>query len=410
MIEPFWGELLISPIPLELSLSYCSHKCGYCFANLNNPERTGDVKRVMRLLAEYKDRETIEAVLLQQGYPVCVSNRSDPFSYSNYRQMLPILQALTELEIPVQIQTKGGPGVYDALQFLPPSVWYISISTLDDDIRRKIEPGAPDIESRFQLIEAVAQTGGRVILGLNPCVPEWLPDPEPLLRRARDAGAEATWIEELHLNYKQEENMSLAEKAAIGADVIERARRKIRAKIDADAFFAAREAASGLGLEVYSNGQPTFSRIWDIYRQVYPKTFYTNQDFVNFCLANDLEDKIIPFEMWYSVVGQGLPEGKYRMSKYIGASAMSLWETHNVPSKLTYADLLGVIWAVQRAKQSPVRMPSYAYASMKAEDGWIQLVDNRDLPYLVFDKEGGFTDYFTEAIVEWQPAADIGKK
>jgi DNA repair photolyase len=61
LIEPYWGEFLISPIPLELSLNYCSHKCAYCFANLNDPKRTSDVKAIMRFLSDYLERETPQA-------------------------------------------------------------------------------------------------------------------------------------------------------------------------------------------------------------------------------------------------------------------------------------------------------------------------------------------------------------
>jgi hypothetical protein len=39
------------------------------------------------------------------------------------------------MQIPVAIQTRGGKGVDDVLDFLPPSVWYISIPCLNDDIR-----------------------------------------------------------------------------------------------------------------------------------------------------------------------------------------------------------------------------------------------------------------------------------
>lgn len=39
MLDVYYGEFLINPIPLELSLNYCSHKCAYCFANVNQPGR-----------------------------------------------------------------------------------------------------------------------------------------------------------------------------------------------------------------------------------------------------------------------------------------------------------------------------------------------------------------------------------
>ena len=39
MIVPYWGELFVSPAPLEMTLNHCSHACAYCFANLNDPQR-----------------------------------------------------------------------------------------------------------------------------------------------------------------------------------------------------------------------------------------------------------------------------------------------------------------------------------------------------------------------------------
>lgn len=408
MIEPYWGEFLISPIPLEMSLHFCSHKCAYCFANLNDPNRKADVRQIMRFLSDYTQRDTLEATLLKQGYPVCISNRTDPFAYANYRQTLPILETMVNLEIPVQIQTKGGAGVDDALKFLPPSVWYISISFLDDQLRKAIEPGAPTIESRFDLIEKIRAAGGRVVLGLNPVVPEWLPDSMPLLKRAKAVGVEAVWIEELHLNSRQVANMSQAEKAAIGDDVLKRALRRRRDATDNAAFFEARENALELGFEIFSNGQPDRSGIWDIYRQVYPKTFPTNQDFVNFSHDNDLHGKLIPYEIWEAIVLPYLPEGRYRMSKYIGASAMSLWETFNIPSKLTYPDLLGIVWQSYRAKQNPARMPAYAFASLRAQNGWVQLVNQKEFPYMVFDKAGAFETYHTEVVPVWGEEAENG--
>ena len=91
MIVPYWGEFLVTPAPLELSLNYCSNACGYCFANLNEPDRRADMQALMRLLADYHDRSTYVAALLKAGYPTVVSNRTDPFANTNYRQTLAVL-------------------------------------------------------------------------------------------------------------------------------------------------------------------------------------------------------------------------------------------------------------------------------------------------------------------------------
>lgn len=399
MIEPFWGEFLISPIPLELSLNYCSHLCSYCFANLNEPGRKADIQAIMRFLGDYMNRDTLEATLLKEGYPVVISNRSDPFAGANYRQAIPLLDTLSQLKIPVAIQTKGGKGALDAVKLLPPSVWYISISMLQDSIRKEIEPGAPTIHSRMELIEAVVKAGGRVILGLNPVVPEWLPgqDMEWLIKEAQSRGVEGVWIEELHLNAKQIEAMTPYQKNVLTLDVLERAKKRRKEKVDTDAFFRARNMASALGLQVFSNGQPDHSLIWNIYRETYKKTFPTNQDFVNFAHEANLTEGMIPFQLWANILKAvaPLPEGRFRMSKYIGASAMSIFETTNVPSKLSFDEVLEVIWREYRAKQSPSRLPCCSMAGIKTETGFIQVTDDKKRPYLIFRSDGEFKEYFT---------------
>ena len=411
IIEPYWGEFLISPIPLEMSLNYCSHKCGYCFANLNDPKRHGDIKKIMRFLADFRNRETLSAKLMQDGYPICISNRSDPFAYSNARQIMPILETLAGIGAPVTFQTKGGEGIDRAIQLFPTAVWYISISFANDDLRRKIEPGAPTIASRFELIEKIILAGGRVILGLNPVVPEWLSHDEiqTVLMAAKERGVEGVWIEELHLNARQISNMSRGERLAIGEDILERAKKRRKDDRDADTFFYARELSQALGFEIFSNGQPTVSRIWDIYRDRYPKLFPTNQDFVNACAANGWHNGMIAFPHWFDTVGD-LPGGRYRMNKYIGASARSIFDDYQIPSKLTYTELLGIIWSTKRAKQSPVRMPSFSYASVWAENGYLQLVDESNMPYLIFDETGSLESYYTPVAPIWsQEIAAIGE-
>ena len=402
IIEPYWGEFLISPIPLELSLNYCSHKCAYCFANLNDPKRHGDIKKIMRFLADFHNRETLSAKLMQDGYPICISNRSDPFAYSNAKQIMPILETLAAIDHPVTFQTKGGAGIERAIELFPTAVWYISVSFASDDLRRKIEPGAPSIASRFELMNKVRTAGGRIILGLNPVVPEWLSNDEIelILDMAKANGAEGVWIEELHLNAKQIKAMSKSERESIGKDILTRSKKRRRDDLDSDAFFYARDTALAYGFEIFSNGQPNRSDIWDIYRDVYAKTFPTNQDFVNHCLDNGLHGGMLAFPHWYDVVGD-LPGGKYRMNKYIGSSARSIFEEYKIPSKLTYTELLAVIWATKRAKQSPVRMPAFSYASVWAENGYLQLIDGSDMPYLVFDETGSLDSYYTPVAPIW---------
>lgn len=399
MLEPYWGEFLVSPIPLELALNYCSFKCAYCFANLNLPTRTANVTAIMNLLADYPNRTTLAARLLQQGYPVLISNKVDPFAHSNIKQSLPIMRHMVRLGIPLSIQTRAGidtQGVEEVLSFLPPSVWYISIATLDDELRKTLEPGAPAINARFHLIEKLCSLGHRVVLGLNPIVPEWCPDPKPLLRRAKDAGVEGTWIEMLHLSRDQVANMSPKEQGAIGEEILMRCRHKRRIEARTwQTFIGARNTAQELGLEVFSIGQGNASNFFAPFRALYPKTFPIMQDIVNACHANaDLSP--LSFAQFADLLTPQLPTGTLPIAHYIGSVAHKVLNTFRIPSQMNFRQLLAVIWQEPAMKCCPVRTHCFAYLAERENDEWVELVDERSMRWVVFYPEGVLTYYAEE--------------
>jgi len=383
MLDTYWGEFLVSPAPLELSLSYCSHSCAYCFANLNQPNRKANVKRILSLLQHYQTRKSVAAMLLQHGYPVVVSNRVDPFAASNYKLALPLLEAMTRLEIPVVLQTKGGRGIDDALAFLKPSVWYISIAFEDDARRAAVEPGAPSLEDRYALIERLVARGHAVVVGLNPLVPEWLPDPLPVLERLRALGVHGVWIERLHFTRRQSRQISEASLDAMGRDAVERAHKHIAAP-DFAHFLHTREMAEGVGLSVFSANQGTASAFFDPWRRLYGRTFPVLQDFVNWCHAAMPDGGLVTLDDFLAFFGPQFPAGEYGIDSYLGAVAHNLWHTHAVPTTLTYSQLLALIWADGRIKLNPVRSPAFAMARL----GGAALVDDRDMPVMVFLPDG----------------------
>jgi len=83
MISAYKGEFLVSPIPLEIDLNYCSHKCNYCFANLNNPKRKANTNKIINQIKNCHNSKSIESYLLANGYPVLMSNKSE------LKQMIP---------------------------------------------------------------------------------------------------------------------------------------------------------------------------------------------------------------------------------------------------------------------------------------------------------------------------------
>jgi len=398
VIVPYWGEFLVNPAPLELSLNRCSHACSYCFANLNDPHRKVDYPALMRLLSEYRERQTYVAYLLQQGYPTVISNRTDPFSRNNGQQTLAVLGVMAEMGLPVMIQTKGGDEAAEAAAMLPPSVWYVTISSLSEQVRQSVEPGAPTIAARLALIEQVVAAGHQVVVGVNPCVPEWLEDPKSLMLALAQRGARGAWIERLHLYYAQTKEMKGWQREALGGTVIGKAQQRRPDPLEFDFIMAVREIAEDAGLQVYSVGQPTrseFARPWE---DLYKKTFPTAQGFVNQCYDKGWIERLISFDDFADYFVERLPAGRFPIDSFLGSVAHNLWRTHKIPPQLTFRELLGIIWSEPRSRNCPARMPCFAYAGREDGDGWVQYVDEKEMPYLVFSPEG-FEGYYADVEV-----------
>lgn len=402
MIQVYFGELTVTPIPLELSFASCEHRCAYCFANLSSPNRGVNRLAVLRYLSELPERQDLAAQLLRAGYPVLCSNRSDPFSINNYRTALRILEDLTDYDIPIAFQTKGGRGIDDALKFLPPSAWYVTIEMLDPVLQKKITPGAPLSAERFALVEKLAINNHRVVVAINPCVPEWLPDPRPLLKRAKQAGAWGVWIERLHLSKAQIKAMTPGERAAMGPTILTRAQAK-GDPVEIEHFTRTRQIALEEGLEIFSMGQPNPSEFWYIYSELYPKLFPTLQDWVNqLAEARTPTSDLLSFDNYANFMCSRLPHGVLPIQSYLGSTSRGLWKSNsNIPSEMTYRDLLLYTWKEPSTRFSLVQSPAFAYAATWDDNdpsGWVQFTDDKGLPYMCYSRQG-FDGFYNQVIL-----------
>lgn len=382
-LDVFWGELLIYPFPMELSLNTCSHGCSYCFANLNKDPYFENPAQALRLLAECQERATLAARLVADRYPVAISNRCDPFSRSNADAILPILRVMAEMGVPVAILTKGGEGIDEALTFMPPSSWYVTVTTLDDAIRRAVEPGAPSVAERLALIEKLTQAGHTVTWGLNPLVPEWANLPamfDALVAR----GVKGVWMQRLHLSYQQVRRMTPRQREGLGQAVIERAKDKLVAPELWDKITEAHELADAAGIPVWSYGQPFPSAFYDHLRALYARSFPVLQDWVNWCYANCEDGAIVTFRDFADALRlSDLPAGAYKMTDYIRIHTYTLWRTRAIPYDLTYEDVCKLIWAEPRVAQCPANLLPFAYIEEKGE----RVLDDEGLPLMVFDSQ-----------------------
>lgn len=346
MIQAYAGEFTISPIPLEMSMNWCSHNCHYCFANLNQPGRKLDTNKVINQIKNCKKGKGLTSYLLANGYPVLLSNRVDPFAHTNWRQSLSFIEMLHENGNKIAFQTKGGPGIDQTLEMLDyKSNWYVSISMLNDDIRKLIEPGAPSISERFELIEKLINKGHHVSVGINPLVEEWLPitDFEALVDKLTALGVRDFWIENLHLNPKQVKNMPANGKRAIGEDIINESKKRKR---NISYFIYCCNYLLGLNdINIYSINQPFRSHYFNSYNHY--KSLKTHQEFINYCFEKYPNGGEIKWHEYYSFMSQGTDFYEKEFTEcdgYIYRIARNVYKTIT-PTKKPFRTLKSVLEA-----------------------------------------------------------------
>lgn len=306
-IAAYAGEFTVSPIPLEMSMNFCSHKCAYCFANLNQPNRRLDINRTINQIKNCHKSKSLTSYLLKEGYPVLLSNRVDPFATTNYRQTLSFIEILYQNGNPIAFQTKGGQGIDEALSIISPSCFYISIGFYYDNYRHIIEPGAPSIQERLDLIEKLISNGHHVSVGINPLVEEWLPtaDFELLVDECEKRGVKNFWVETLHLNSKQVANMTAKEQKNIGGEIIDEAKKRNR---NISYFMYAINYLREKGFNVFSMGQPFPSAYFNAYGDMGYKTIPTHQEFINYCFEKYPNGGEIKFKEYYSFMAKSFYE------------------------------------------------------------------------------------------------------
>lgn len=413
VLTPFYGEFLLNPVPLELSLvEPCDYACAYCFANLNDRYwankkgkalHSDGIKAAASFLSNYQNRETLEAKLLQAGYPVTLSNRTDPFSRKNRTASIPLLRIMAELGLQVMIQTKGfiKPNDYaDVMECLQPSVWYITISSLDEDFRKRVEVGAPTIRHRLDLIEKVVAAGHRVVIGCNPCVLEWIGDPLKYCQALKDRGAEGAWIAPLDFSKDQLEQLTEREINAMGYDVVDRAKRRGKriAAQDREFLMEMFDAAIEVGLEPYGGFYQGFTKFWHPVIETYQNTFPTTQDFVNLCYLNAEDGDLISFRQYADVMLPHLPEGDLSCGHYIGATCRAYVNEHRGKwsNYFSYEELLRRCWQDTRLMGNLAKRSEFAFAFAIDGAEQVQLVDDEGLPLIVFHRQG-FSQVWVDA-------------
>lgn len=352
MIDVLTNSFLSSPIATNINLNYCSHGCNYCFANLNYPKRKADLTEILRLLKgmeRNKDKDLVSHYLANK-YPLMVSNNIDPFSKSNYTLFNQIGEFLLDIGVPMFIATRGGQGWREWNDKLNKSIWYISVPYHDDKVRERLEPDAPNLESRFEMAKELIKKH-RVMIGINPLNENYVEDPLIIIKQYEAIGVKNFVINPIHLTAKQQSNLTPRQREAIGENVLESCKNGKFTDEYLAIFKRCYDYLKLKGLVLNFNETGHANKAMEIYNDCYPVRLPVFQDFFDY-LSLDNTPRQVTFGEFYQFFDDRLPKIICNTSQFIFNKANIKDKSSYIATKLS--NTLHYYWEVL-----PNTMPEY---------------------------------------------------
>jgi DNA repair photolyase len=198
-------------VPFDQSINPyrgCEHGCVYCYARPTHAwlDLSPGLDFETRLTYKANAAEKLEAELQAPAYrcaPITIGANTDPYQPVEKRHRITrqLLEVALKYRHPVSLITKGNLVLRDvdilsALAAQNLATVAISVTTLDRDLKRTMEPRTPEGSVRLKVIEQLSNAGIPVSVLVAPVIPA-LNDKEleTILGRAADAGAtEAGYI------------------------------------------------------------------------------------------------------------------------------------------------------------------------------------------------------------------------
>lgn len=374
MLRLYSGEYLVSPVPLHFSMNWCSHNCFYCFANLNNKKRRTEINDIKRLVA-WQNYNTIESEMIGKGYPVLISNTTDPLAKTNEDTFINTWRASRMAGVKFCYQTKGGSrGIEDEIINDDPTMFYISITSDNDDKLKAIEPGAPGFRHRIDLIERARAKGHHVVVGLNPLIAEWWDDIEALPEVLKSAGVTHIWKGRLHLSHLQTAQMSEGIKES-HKEIIKRAMSKT---IQPDFF-------NGEDFNVFDYKVGSKGNFWQPYFDLGYPFMPTLDGFISH-LREKGESVVFDFAYFDKWAGIGIEKRGGLFSQYLNSFGRSIRNNKEDGKARCFTEVHEWLW---RILDYPTTL-RHDYFSIGVEydgDEVVVITDGKDRPLLVYNEQ-----------------------
>jgi DNA repair photolyase len=180
----------------------CEHGCIYCYARPTHSylNLSPGLDFETRIVAKVNAAERLREALCAPGYtPLLLNIGSATDAYQPVERRLRItrsvIEVLAEANHPFSLITKSSLVERD-LDLIAPmaarglAAVYVSVTTLDGDLARRLEPRAAAPHRRLRTLKTLAEAGVPVGVSVSPLIPFVNePELERVLEAARDAGA-----------------------------------------------------------------------------------------------------------------------------------------------------------------------------------------------------------------------------
>jgi len=243
----------------------CEHGCIYCYARPTHSylNLSPGLDFETRIVAKVNAAERLREALAARGYTpghLNIGSVTDAYQPAERRLRITrsVIEVLAEARHPFSIITKSSLIERDIDLIAPMAAQrlaaaYVSITTLDPELARRLEPRAASPQRRLRTIETLARAGIPVGVSVSPLIP-FLNEPEleRILEAAQAAGASSAFSIVLRLPwevnplFQQWLEQHVPERAArIMARV-----REMRGGKDNDSRFSTRMTGQGLWAEL----------------------------------------------------------------------------------------------------------------------------------------------------------------
>jgi DNA repair photolyase len=180
----------------------CEHGCIYCFARPSHAyhDLSPGIDFETRLFAKPEAAVLLRAELGKPGYqvrPIAFGTNTDPYQpvEAEWRIARQCIEVLAECDHPLTITTKSDRVVRDLDLLAPMAVKglvsvALSITSLDPEIARTLEPRAPHPRKRLAAVTALTRAGVPCSVSVAPVIPAITDgEMEHILEQAAAAGA-----------------------------------------------------------------------------------------------------------------------------------------------------------------------------------------------------------------------------